>query len=158
MSHSITGALSEPLRTHLVHGPSGTRLDTSAPLDSGGDGSKFSPIDLLAAALGSCAATAMSLHAGKNGFTLDHVEIAVRSEVATDPRRVSKLWLECRIVTGCTDEQYARLVDAGRHCPVRLSLHPDLEVIESFERALTRPVSAPRTPGATTPSRARTLP
>jgi putative redox protein len=136
VTHAITGALTQPLRTHLVHGPSGARLETVAPAASGGDGSRFSPIDLYAAALASCAATAMSIYAGKNRIALERVDLEVRSEVDEGPpRRIGKLWLTCTITAACNDEQLAELINAGRHCPVRLSLREDLDVVETFARA-----------------------
>ena len=42
------------LRCEAVHGPSGNRLLTDAPVDNHGKGEAFSPTDLVATALGNC--------------------------------------------------------------------------------------------------------
>ena len=57
MPVSISGTYGGGLRTTLSHGPSGAELTTAAPRDNQGDGSSFSPTDLLTAALASCAVT-----------------------------------------------------------------------------------------------------
>src|SRR5262245_1956008 len=55
------------LRCELKHGPSAALLGTDAPVDNGGEGSAFSPTDLVGAALLSCALTTMALKAPKAG-------------------------------------------------------------------------------------------
>ena len=40
------------LHTQAVHGPSGSRLETDAPVDNHGRGERFSPTDLAATSLG----------------------------------------------------------------------------------------------------------
>ena len=130
----IAGKLTRPFFTEMEHLPTGTRIETAAPKDAGGDASRFSPIDLVAAALASCAATAMNIHAQKNDIRLGTVEFAISAETATDPRRIVQLTLRCRIAADCSDEAFESLVKAGKSCPVRLSLHPDLKIIEDFAR------------------------
>ncbi len=52
MAVNISGKYVGDLKIELTHGPSGTQLRTAAPVDNQGDGSSFSPTDLVAAALG----------------------------------------------------------------------------------------------------------
>lgn len=125
-----------PLGFELTHDPSGTVVRTMPPVDNGGDGSSFSPTDLCAASLGACASTIMSLYAQRNGIALDGVDFVVTKEMsASPPRRLGRLTVEYRLSTACSDAELARLEQAGRTCPVRLSLGPEVEVVERYVRA-----------------------
>jgi putative redox protein len=136
MSVAISGKLTSPTSTELVHGPSGALLETTAPKDNGGDGSRFSPTDLCAASLGACAATTMSLYASRNGIPLTAVAFEVEKHMTTEPpRRIARLVTRYRISSPCGEEEFEKLVNAARTCPVRRSLHPDVIVDEVFERA-----------------------
>ncbi len=142
MSVLITGRLTSPTRTELVHGPSRSVIGTVAPKDNGGDGSTFSPTDLCAASLGSCIATTIALYATRSGIPLDGISFEVEKHMTTElPRRIARLVARVTIETSCGDEDFRKLVNAGETCPVRRSLHPDLVVEEIYERALSAAVS-----------------
>jgi putative redox protein len=51
------------------------------------------------------------------------------------PRRIAKLVARYRISSPCGDADFQKLVHAGKTCPVRRSLHPDVVVEEVWERA-----------------------
>jgi len=70
MAVEITGTYTGNLKMELTHGPSGAQLKTAAPVDNKGDGSSFSPTDLLAASLGSCMVTTMAIVARRNDAQL----------------------------------------------------------------------------------------
>ncbi|HEX7615303.1 MAG TPA: OsmC family protein [Thermoanaerobaculia bacterium] len=136
MSVSITGRLSSPTGTELRHGPSGALLETTAPKDNGGDGSRFSPTDLCAASLAACAATTLSLYATRNGIPVTSVTFEIEKHMTPElPRRIAKLVARYRIASPCGDPDFQKLVAAGKTCPVRRSLHPDVVVEEVWERA-----------------------
>ncbi len=136
MSVLITGRLVSPTATELDHDPSHKRLPTQAPKDNGGDGSSFSPTDLCAASLGSCAATTLSLYATRAGIPLTGVTFSVEKHMTSEPpRRIAKLVLKLTIASPCGDEDYGKLVNAAKTCPVRRSLHPDVVVDETYTRA-----------------------
>ena len=66
MSPGVTMTIDlEGLKATAAHGPSGASLQTVPPVDNGGDGSSFSPTDLLGVSLGTCAVTTMALVACK---------------------------------------------------------------------------------------------
>jgi putative redox protein len=135
MSVSITGKLTSPTSTELVHGPSGARLETTAPKDNGGDGSRFSPTDLCAASLAVCAATTLSLYATRCGIPLTGIVFEIEKHMTAEPpRRIAKLVARYRVSSPCDDEDFRKLVHAGKTCPVRRSLHPDVIVEETWER------------------------
>jgi uncharacterized OsmC-like protein len=136
MSVLITGKLVSPTSTQLEHDPSHAGLLTQAPKDNGGDGSSFSPTDLCAASLGACAATTLSLRATREGIPLRGVTFSVEKHMTPEPpRRIAKLVTRYTIDTTCSDEDYGKLVNAAKTCPVRRSLHPDIVVEETYTRA-----------------------
>ncbi len=136
MSVSISGRLTSPTATELVHGPSGASIGTVAPKDNGGDGSRFSPTDLCTASLAACVATTMALCATRSGIPLDGIDFAIEKNMTSEPpRRIGKLVARYRIRTSCGEEEFQKLVNAGKTCPVRRSLHPDVVVDEVYERA-----------------------
>ena len=136
MSVHISGRLTSPTATELVHGPSGAVIGTVAPKDNGGDGSCFSPTDLCTASLAACVCTTMSLFATRCGIPLDGVEFTIEKHMTAEPpRRIAKLVARFRIKSPCGEEEFGKLVNAGKTCPVRRSLHPDVVVDEVYERA-----------------------
>jgi putative redox protein len=136
MSVLISGKLTSPTATELVHGPSGAVIGTVAPKDNGGDGSRFSPTDLCAASLAACAATTIALYATRSGIPLDGIEFSVEKQMTAEPpRRIGRLVATYRIASSCSDQDFRKLVNAGKTCPVKRSLHPDVVVEESYERA-----------------------
>lgn len=136
MSVSITGTLTSPTGTELRHGPSGALLETTAPKDNGGDGSRFSPTDLCAASLAACAATTLSLYATRSGIPVTGVTFEIEKHMTKEPpRRIAKLVARYRIASPCGDVDFQKLVHAGKTCPVRRSLHPDVVLEEVWERA-----------------------
>ena len=136
MSISITGKVTSPTSSELRHGPSGTILETAAPKDNGGDGSRFSPTDLCAASLAACAATTLSLYASRSGIPLTGVTFEIEKHMTKEPpRRIAKLVARYRVSSPCGDEDFKKLVNAGKTCPVKRSLHPDVVVEEAWERA-----------------------
>jgi len=136
MSVSISGRLASPTGTEVLHGPSGALLETTAPKDNGGDGSRFSPTDLCAASLAVCATTTLSLYATRNGIPLVGVTFDIEKHMTSaPPRRIARLVARYRVSSPCDDADFQKLVNAGKTCPVRLSLHPDVVVEEAWERA-----------------------
>ena len=119
-------------KVELTHVNSGSSIVTSAPIDNQGDGSSFSPTDLLAASLGACMLTIMGIVAERRGIFLDGTRIQLTKIMQTDPRRVSQIPLEVTLSNSLSDEERQILEKAARTCPVFESLHPDINVDLSF--------------------------
>lgn len=120
-------------KTTLKHGPSGSEIVTEAPKDNGGTGMSFSPTDLCAASLAACAVTTMALAASREGIPLGEVSASVEKIMtATAPRKIAELKVEIRMPRGLDAKHRERMEQAAHGCPVRLSLHPDVKVSESF--------------------------
>ena len=119
------------LRTTCVHLKSQSDFETDAPVDNNGKGERFSPTDLLATSLATCMITVMGIKARSMGFDLNGVEVEVEKIMHNDPRRVSGINLFFYIPSSMTDiDESTKIIlkDKGEHCPVMLSIHPDIAV------------------------------
>ncbi|HEX5761482.1 MAG TPA: OsmC family protein [Thermoanaerobaculia bacterium] len=127
MAVEIRGEYVGGLKVELTHGPSGTVLRSAAPQDNQGDGSSFSPTDLLAAALGSCMLTLIAIVGTREGLDLAGLRFRLEKHMASDPRRVSAVPVTIWMPAGLTADQRAKLERAALTCPVHRSLPPELE-------------------------------
>ncbi len=125
---------------NIVHEESGATIETMAPKDNGGDGLLFSPTDLCATSLGACAATIMNMYAYNSGISVGRISYTVDKEMSANPRRIGRLTVSYEIVTDCSELEFEKIVRAGKTCPLRHSIHPDIVLEESYERV------APETP------------
>jgi uncharacterized OsmC-like protein len=119
------------LRTVARHLSSGTQIETDAPLDNQGKAERFSPTDLVATALGSCMLTVMGIKARDMQTDLKDTRIEVQKLMKSDPRRISGINLSFHFsdTLQITEKQRLILERAGNTCPVRQSIHPDIEVV-----------------------------
>ena len=120
------------LRCVAVHVPSGSEMTTDAPLDNGGRAASFSPTDLMAAGLGTCMLTIMGLVAQRHGLDIRGVRVSVVKEMASQPvRRIASLRAVITVPASVklSAEDKVRLERGALQCPVKQSLHPDVEVL-----------------------------
>lgn len=132
MSISITGQYIGNKKIKLTHQPSGTSITTSAPIDNQGDGSSFSPSDLVAGALGACMATIMGILAERENIDLSQMNFKVEKHMNQSPRRIGSLPIIFYLPKDLTTEQREKLERAAMTCPVHYSLHPDIQVQVKF--------------------------
>src|ERR1700761_7745929 len=99
------------LRTQITHLQSGTLIETDAPTDNHGKGERFSPTDLVAAALGSCIVTTMGISCAKSGIDIEGTVCEVLKVMVADPRRIGGLQVRLTFPRGnnYTEEQKAKL-------------------------------------------------
>lgn len=122
------------LRCQATHGPSGSRLQTDAPVDNCGRGERFSPTDLVATALGACLATIMGIVAQREGVDLSALSVTVEKEMVADPeRRIGRLSVQVRMPAGLSTPQRKKLETAARACPVANSLGERVRVEMAFQ-------------------------
>jgi uncharacterized OsmC-like protein len=114
------------LRTTVVH-ENGSHLTTDGPKEVGGKGEYFSPTDLFTSSLASCMLTLMALAAKKIGLSLENTKATIEKEMSSSPpRRIAKLKVVIESNLSPTAEEKQKLEDAAIHCPVHLSIHPDI--------------------------------
>ena len=130
-----TATYTADLKCEATHPDSDATLTTAAPLDNNGDGSSFSPTDLVGVALGTCMLTTMGIVADRDGIDLAGAAVETTKRMATDsPRRIALL--ECRFTLPArlTPEQVEKLRRVAEKCPVKQSLHPDTRVEVTIEQ------------------------
>ena len=127
MAVDITGRYAGNLKVDLRHGPSGTEIRTAAPVDNNGDGSSFSPTDLLAASLGACMVTVMGIYAQKHGIPFEGAEFRLEKHMRAEPRRVERIPVTVRMPAALDEKQRRALEHVALTCPVHRSLLPEIE-------------------------------
>jgi putative redox protein len=119
------------LRTTCTHLRSGSSFETDAPVDNNGKGERFSPTDLMSTSLATCMVTVMGIKARTMGFDLTDIKVEVLKIMKQDPRRVGGIELTFHIpdsLKGLEEKTKSILKHTGDTCPVRKSIHPDIEV------------------------------
>jgi putative redox protein len=133
MSVHISGKYNGNKKMSLTHVPSGTVIATAAPLDNLGDGSSFSPTDLVAAALGSCVVTTMAIFAERSGIALKDANFRIEKIMSTEtPRRIARLPLTVHLPASLTEEERTKLERVGHTCPVHKSLGTEIDAPIAF--------------------------
>jgi len=119
-----------------THGPSGTMLSTDAPVDNMGKGGSFSPTDLVATALGTCILTIMGIVAKRQEINIAGTTVTVTKEMAAQPvRRIGRLAVSINVPNPISAEDRVRFENAVQTCPVKKSLHPEIEMPITFKWA-----------------------
>lgn len=132
MAVEITGRYTGGLGVELVHGPSGATLRTAAPVDNQGDGSSFSPTDLVASALGACMLTLIGIVGERDGIDLHGLRFSVRKHMTSGPRRIGTLEARIDMPPGLDARRRKLLERAALTCPVHRSLPESMEKPVSF--------------------------
>jgi putative redox protein len=121
------------LRCRCTHIESGTEILTDAPRDNHGNGEAFSPTDLVATALGSCIMTTMAIRCLQMDISIDGTKVEVNKIMASDPRRISQIDVILHMpANNYSDKDKMILERTAMHCPVAISLHPDLVKVVTF--------------------------
>ena len=121
------------LHCAATHTPSGNTLVTDAPVDNNGRGEAFSPTDLVATGLASCVATLIGIVAQRKQLAVDGLTVVARKFMSTDtPRRIARLELDLGVPLPANHPDRPLLENAAHTCPVRHSLHPDIEVVMNW--------------------------
>jgi uncharacterized OsmC-like protein len=120
------------LRTSSIHLQSGTEILSDAPTDNHGKGEAFSPTDLLANALGSCMVSIMAIKSKDLDVNLEGTTVEVTKIMQAEPRKIAKIIIVMNMSVGADEKTRTILERAAMHCPVLLSLNPDIEKDVTF--------------------------
>ncbi len=117
------------LRTECTHLASGTVIYTDAPVDNKGKGELFSPTDLCATALASCAMTIMGIYAQARDLDITGAYAEVSKIMSKEaPRRIDQI----DVIITMPDRDFSDKDKKGFElammtCPVHYSLHDKME-------------------------------
>jgi putative redox protein len=119
------------LRCEATHLQSGSIIETDAPTDNKGKGERFSPTDLLCISLATCIVTTMGIKAADMEIDLSNTTMQVTKHMISDPRRIGKIEISLHFPSSLKldDKQQIILKRSGDNCPVKKSLHPDVEIV-----------------------------
>src|SRR3954462_14138543 len=84
----------------IVHLPSSSVIETDAPKDNNGRGERFSPTDMVGAALATCVLTTMAIMAERDGINMVGATARVTKTMNPNPRRIAKLPVTVEMPTG----------------------------------------------------------
>jgi uncharacterized OsmC-like protein len=128
MAVTISGTYLGDLTCEAVHGPSGAKIRTTAPVDNGGKGDMFSPTDLCAASIGVCMLTIIGQWAMKYQFDVAGSTFSLVKNMGTDPRRIAHVPIEFEIRGNVPPDKRPRLEAAAMACPVKKSMAETVNV------------------------------
>jgi putative redox protein len=120
------------LHCELTHEPSGSKIETDAPKDNSGKGERYSPTDLVGAALGSCILTTIAIVAARDEVNLEGSRVEIEKEMTDKPRRIGSLSLNIYLPSSLDANHRRKYEEVAHHCPVHRSLHPDLKIPVKF--------------------------
>lgn len=121
------------LRCECTHLQSGSIIETDAPTDNHGKGARFSPTDTVCIGLATCIITTMGIKANSMQINLAGSALEVTKHMYNEPRRIGKIEVNLKLKhDGISDHDKKILELVGNACPVKRSLHPDLEVIVQY--------------------------
>ncbi len=121
------------LRTACKHLKSGDTFITDAPVDNNGKGEAFSPTDILATSLASCAMTIIGIHCQKNNIPFEHCTARIGKIMGANPRKVEKIIVEMKLSENNWDTQTLNaIVNVARSCPVELTIKETVQIEYNF--------------------------
>ncbi len=110
---------------------SGARIVTDAPKDNHGEGTSFSPTDLIAGAYLSCLFTIIGIEM-KRGRLPSYLRMIgkVKKVMKELPRKIEHMKVMIEIIGGkkLTEAQQMHLESLIWSAPVSLSIHPDIDI------------------------------
>ena len=121
------------LRTACKHLKSGDTFITYAPTDNNGKGEAFSPTDILATSLASCAMTIIGIYCNKNNISFENCEASVIKLMGNNPRKVDQIIIEMKLSENNWDDStLEKVLKAARTCPVELTLKNNVQIEYKF--------------------------
>jgi len=130
----ITASYQGELRIASTHVKSNTHIETDAPTDNNGKGTRFSPTDLLATAYMNCMITIIGIYCDKNEITFNGCQGEVEKIMADSPRRIGQLNVTLDLSSNNWNEKEKRRIEnTAKNCPVAQSISPEIKIEIDFK-------------------------
>jgi putative redox protein len=113
----------------------GKTLATDASKSQGGLGENVSPTDLVVVGLGTCILTTLAMVAQRHQLDLSGLSACLEKDMQTAPvRRIASIGMTITLPLGVklTPANRSRLESAAQRCPVKQSLHPEIDIRVEF--------------------------
>jgi putative redox protein len=110
-------------------------LTTESSTAQGGLAENFSPTDLVVVGLGTCVLTTMAMVAQRRQLDLSGISACMEKDLQEPPsHRIRSIGMTITLPLGLrlTSENRSRLENAAQRCPVKQSLHPEIDVRVEF--------------------------
>ena len=123
------------LRCTVRHISTGQNLATDASKGQGGLGENLSATDLVVVGLGTCILTTLAIVGQRHQLDLTGMSACMEKEMVAAPiRRIGSIGMTITLPLGLrlSPADRDRLENAARRCPVKQSLHPDIEIRIEF--------------------------
>lgn len=120
------------LKVKAQHEQSGAVIHTAAPKDNNGDGSSFSPTDLLCTSLASCIMTILGIRSRELGWELEGLKINLEKHMTTEPRRIGRISMNFEVPLGFPKEDQSKFQQFVFECPVCNSISDQIELDYEF--------------------------
>ncbi|RFC54657.1 OsmC family protein [Brumimicrobium aurantiacum] len=122
------------LRISSLHEKSGTIIETDAPVDNNGKGTRFSPTDLVATAYLNCMITIIGIYCDKNEIEFQDCKGDVEKIMTDNPRRISGLNFVLDLsMNNWNDQEKRRIENAAKNCPVAKSVSSEIKINIEFK-------------------------
>jgi putative redox protein len=95
------------------------------PADLDGDDAGPKPTELLLGSLGACKAITLQMYAGRKGWPLERVEVALTEEPAGDRPQIQAI---LHLTGDLSDEQKQRLLKIADKCPIHKMLSASVDI------------------------------
>lgn len=119
------------------HEKSGAEITTCAPLREGGTSELFSPSDIFGISFGQSMLMAVAVLGQPKGIDITGATCELKKSTYPEPKRIGTIFCIVRIPGTFTNEEKKFIEETALHCPVALSIHPDVQrtVLFEFETA-----------------------
>lgn len=108
-------------------------IPMDAPAHYGGRGETISPTEMVGASLGGCMLTMIVVAGRRHDLDLSAATMRVKTTLSVDrPPRITRFDVDVAIPVDAGEEQRLAIEAASGRCPVRASIHPDIELAVNF--------------------------